>query len=354
MNPNIRGMAPYLPPARHSGYISLDANESPFDLPEAVREKFLRLIQKLVFNRYPDGPSTELRKAVGRKLGRPADWIVAGNGSDELIGCLMDALVAPRGLVVVPDPTFVMYERLANIRGLRVKKIPLNAQFDLTRDFLNPALLRKANLWFFAYPNNPTANCFSAKILREILERARGVVVIDEAYVDFSGKTFLPLLRKHPRLVILRTFSKALGIALGRVGLALAHPSITRLLHVVRLPYNLSGLGQILALTTLQARADIQRNIKTIITERAKLLAHLARSRHFDPCQTDANFILARCRTTSGPKKVFEFLRARGILVKTFGDARLRDHIRITVGRPAEMRRLAEALNQMENISWPS
>lgn len=349
MNPNIRGMTPYLPPQRKDGYITLDANESPFDLPETVRKKFLEKIRRLVFNRYPDGPSTELRKTIGKKLRLPPEWIVAGNGSDELIGCLMDALVPPGGAVVIPDPTFVMYERLARIRGARVVKLPLDSKFDLTRDALNPGLLRTADLWFFAYPNNPTANCFSADILTDILRRARGVVVIDEAYVDFSGKTFLPLLRKYPNLVILRTFSKALGIALGRVGLALAHPRITRLLHVVRLPYNLSGLGQALALITLDAEREIRANIKTILTERAKLLDRLARSPGFEACATDANFVLARA---DAPKKVFEFLRARGILIKMFTEDRLQSFVRITIGRPAEMRKLFAVLDQMEDTSW--
>lgn len=349
MNPNLRGMAPYLPPPRKDGFISLDANESPFDLPETVRKRFLDKIRNLVFNRYPDGPSTELRKAVGRRLGLPPDWIVAGNGSDELIGCLIDAFLPPSGTMVIPDPTFVMYERLAKIRGARIVKLPLDSNFDLSPAFMNSKLLKKANLWFFAYPNNPTSNCFSRDLLTKILRRARGVVVIDEAYVDFSGKTFFPLLRKFPNLVILRTFSKALGIALGRVGLALAHPQIANLLHVVRLPYNLSGLGQALALTTLESERAIQKNIRMILSERRKLIIKLAGSAHFRACHTDANFILAR---TGRPKKVFEFLRARGILIKMFTEPRLASYVRITVGRPAEMRKLGAALDEMEKSKW--
>ncbi|OGH55827.1 MAG: histidinol-phosphate transaminase [Candidatus Lindowbacteria bacterium RIFCSPLOWO2_12_FULL_62_27] len=344
-------MAPYLPPPRLGGgrVISLDANESPFDLPERVRQKFLGRIRRLVFNRYPDGPSTELRRAVGRRLGVPADWIVAGSGSDELIGCLIDAFVPRGGQVVVPDPTFVMYERLARIRGARVVQLPLNESFDLTDAFRNPKLLRGAALWFFAYPNNPTANCFSREILIDICRRAQGVVVVDEAYVDFSGKTFLPLLRRFPNLVILRTFSKALGIALGRVGLAIACPRLTRFLHVVRLPYNLSGLGQALALTTLSESGAIRKNIRTILSERQALLRRLAGWCSDAPslaaCRTDANFVLVRC---SAAKKLFEFLRARGILIKTFSETKLRSFVRITVGRPAEMRRLAKALGELE------
>lgn len=345
MNPAIRGMKPYLPPPRARGFISLDANESPFDLPPAVRWDFLNRIRHLVFNRYPDGPSTELRRAVGKVLRLPPEWIVAGNGSDELIGCLIDAMVPYRGTVVVPDPTFVMYERMARVRGVNVVKLPLDDRFDLTPAFLNPKLLKKADLWFFAYPNNPTANCFSRDILTAVLKRARGIVVVDEAYVDFSGKTFLPLLRKHPNLVILRTFSKALGIALGRVGLALAHPAVTELLHVVRLPYNLSGLGQSLALTTLRSRGQIRKNIQNVLSEREKLLVRLARSRRLEACRTDANFVLVRA---ARPKILFEFLRSRGILVKMFSEPRLKSYIRITVGRPKEMKRLFAALDTME------
>ncbi|MBI4177978.1 histidinol-phosphate transaminase [bacterium] len=349
MNPNLRGMRPYLPAPRLAGVISLDANESPFDLPGSIRKKFLRKIRTLVFNRYPDGPSTELRGAVGKRLGLRPDWIVAGNGSDELIGCLIDALVSPGETVVVPDPTFVMYERLARIRGARVVKLPLGEDFDLTERFLDRKLLNTARLWFFAYPNNPTANCFSEKILREILRRARGIVVIDEAYVDFSGRTFLPLLRKYPNLVILRTFSKALGIALGRVGLALAHPNVTSLLNVVRLPYNLSGLGQALAMTTLASDHALRKNIRTILAERDKLLRRLRSSPNLRPCRTDANFVLVRA---PNPKKLFEFLRARGILVKIFSEPRLASHVRITVGRPEEMRKLARSLDQLEKTRW--
>lgn len=348
-NPNIRGMSPYLPPPRLGRFISLDANESPFDLPSSIRKNFLRKIQNLVFNRYPDGPSTELRRAIGRKLNIPPDWIVAGNGSDELIGCLIDALVPAGGTVVVPDPTFVMYERLAKIRGARVVKLPLDRNFDLTAGLLDSNLLRTARLWFFAYPNNPTSNCFSRKILLTILRRARGVVVIDEAYVDFSGKTFLPMVRKYPNLVILRTFSKAIGIALGRVGLAIAHPRIANLLHVVRLPYNLSGVSQTLALTTLEAEREIRKNIKIILNERQKLIDRLSATQALRVYPTDANFVLARA---AHPKKVFEFLKARGILVKMFDTKRLRSFVRITVGRPAEMRKLRRAISEMEKTQW--
>ncbi len=353
MNPNIRGMTPYAPPARsgHGRAISLDANESPFDLPRRLRTRFIQKVRSLVFNRYPDGPSTELRSALSARLGLPADWIVAGSGSDELIGYLIDAVAPPGGTVVVPDPTFVMYERLAKIRGARVKKLPLDGQFDLDSGvFLNPRLLKTAALWFFAYPNNPTANCFSEIVLRQILRRAGGVVVIDEAYVDFSGKTFLPEVRRYPNLVILRTFSKALGIALGRVGLAIAHPRLTKLLNTVRLPYNLSGLSQALALTTLECEPDIEKNIRTILSEREKLLRRFAHSSLFSPCQTDANFILVR--VFGEAKKVFEFLRSRGILVKMFREPNLRSCIRITVGRPAEMNKLHAALDQLEKRKW--
>ena len=345
-------MTPYLPPPRADGLITLDANESPFDLPEAVRSAFLRRIRTLVFNRYPDGPSTELRTAVGQRVGLLPDWIVAGNGSDELIGLLIDAFVPHRGMVVVPDPTFVMYERLAKIRGARVVKIPLDERFDLSREFLNPKLLREASLWFFAYPNNPTANCFSKEILAKIINRARGVVVIDEAYVDFSGKTFLRAVRRKKNLVILRTFSKALGIALGRVGLAFAHPCLTRLLHVVRMPYNLSGLGQALALTTLASSTAIQKNIRMIRTERGKLVTRLTATESIlAPLPTDANFVLARVSPGHSPKKVFEFLRRRGILIKIFHEPRLERFVRITVGRPAEMQKLSAALDELERTS---
>lgn len=348
MSPNLRGLKPYLPPPRSARYVSLDANESPFDLPAVVRRKFIGRIRKLIFNRYPDGSSAELRQAVARRLRVSPDWIVAGNGSDELIGCLIDAFVAPGETMVIPDPTFVMYERMARIRGARVVKIPLDESFDLSSRFLDARLLRDAKLWFFAYPNNPTANCFSERLLLEILKKARGIVVVDEAYVDFSRKTFLPRLQRFPNLVILRTFSKALGIALGRVGLAIARPAVIDALNIVRLPYNLSGLGQALALTTMEAETMIRRNIEMVIRERDRLAIRLSKSRILDPCRADANFVLARVRRGSSAKNVFEFLRARGILVKIFHEPRLVPYVRITVGRPRDMRRLESALEKLE------
>jgi len=238
-----------------------------------------------------------------------------------------------------------MYEILAKVAGVEVRSASLTEDFDISVDKLiaelNPG---GTNLVFFSFPNNPTGNCFDRQGIIDILERDDTIVIVDEAYYEFSGKTFLPILNQYPNLVILRTFSKAYGLAGLRIGYMIAHPDIISEVHKVRLPYNLNSFSQKVALKLLEYSHQNAAQVSVILKERERIFQKLALLDHIHPFPTDANFVLFR--TEDNPlipfgkgdaDSLFEHLLTRGILIRTLNrPGLLRNCLRVTVGAPEE------------------
>jgi histidinol-phosphate aminotransferase len=260
-----------------------------------------------------------------------------------VIQLLLTACGHAAGTVLMPAPTFSMYRIAAQALDQRPVEVPLTQEWRLDMPRMLEAVAREQpGVIFIATPNNPTANCFPDAQVRELIEAAPGVIVIDEAYHPFSRQTFLPLLEAHPHLVILRTLSK-IGMAGLRVGIMVANPQLVQQINKVRAPYNLNAYSQGAAEAILQHWEGMAPYLQEIVRERERLREHLSRLPGLTVYPSDANFLLPRF--ASGGAKVWEALGAQGILVRRYGEsAGLKDCLRITVGTPIENDLLIAAL----------
>jgi len=346
VRPEIRALSAYAV-ARADGMIKLDAMESPFPLPEALRAKIGAAVAAVAVNRYPDGGATAVKSALRAALGLPETLgLVLGNGSDELIQIITSAVAKPGATMLSPDPSFVMYRRNALYAGMRFAGVPLEAGFALDTAAMLAAIEReRPALTFLAYPNNPTGNLFPASDVEQILLAAPGLVVVDEAYYAFADASFLPRVEEFPNLLVLRTVSKV-GMAGLRLGYAVAAPAWTEELDKVREPYNLNALTQAVAPILVAERALLAEQAALLKAERSRLHAALAALAGVVTYRTQTNFVLAR---VPDAPRWFAALRAAGILVKSLhGEHPLLEHcLRITVGAPAENDALIAALRNI-------
>lgn len=324
--------------------VRLDANENPFPLPAAFQESFIDALCGVPLNRYPELGSPSLIARYAQAWDLEKDMVLVGNGSDELIQILCASL-AP-ATVLIPAPTFVMYRIGSLNNGHRVVETPLNGEFDLDIDSMikqienhSPALI------FLSYPNNPTGNCFSGEKMEAILKKSSGLVVVDEAYGNFSGKSFLPLLKKYENLVILRTLSK-IGLAAMRIGFLIGRAPLVRELNKVRLPYNLNALSQAAACLYLDHKAEFMEQAAEIIGMREELFLALQQIRGIRPYRSDANFIFFSCLFNTD--QIYRRLIQGGVLIKNFGATRaLKNCMRVTVGRREENQAFLGAMRQI-------
>jgi len=332
--------------AQENNLIRLDANESPYDLPLSLREEICKRLSSYAFNRYPDDLASELREAVAQYTGVPVDGIIAGNGSDELILNLALA-VGGGGRVVISTPTFSMYRINSLIAGAVPVEAPRRSSgFDLDSDSLcRVVAAEKAKLVFLCSPNNPTGNSIPVDQMAAILEASQALVVVDEAYIDFGGSTSLPLLRKYPNLVILRTFSKAFGLAGLRVGYLLGNPEVVRELLRVKQPFNLNTYCQVAACIALAYREEFENIVETIRRRREKLFRELASLPGITVFPSEANFLLFRTELPAGD--VFKLLLQNGILIRNLHSPGLENCLRVTVGREEEN---VEFIQQMKKL----
>ena len=325
--------------------IKLDANENPYPLQPSLQEKLFARMKDMALNRYPDPGAPALRKRYGAVCGVDENWVMTGNGSDELIQVLCASLARPGAKLLIPTPTFVMYRIIGLNCGLDVMECPLDDAFDLDLPvMLNKIAAESPALIFLSYPNSPTGNCFSEERIRAILEASPGLVVVDEAYCNFSGKTFLPQLKRFQNLVILRTLSKV-GYAALRIGFLLGAPALLQELNKVRLPYNLNSLSQAAAGFFLDEEPAFLEQIDRVVEERKKLFAALQNIDGIDPYPSVANFIFFSC--ARNVNHVYEQLLRKGILVKPFVFPWIsQQFIRVTVGSREENEAFIEALKR--------
>jgi histidinol-phosphate aminotransferase len=342
VRPAVRGLAAYHIDET-TVRVKLDAMENPFLLPDSIRKEIGKAAQQAAINRYPDPSAKKLKQAIARYWKLNTERMLLGNGSDELIQAIILAFGGP---VLAPSPSFAMYEISALALSQRVVTVPLTNEFDLDADAIIKAANRtKAKIIFLACPNNPTGNRFSDAAVRNILEKTNTVVVIDEAYFSFSEKTFLPFVKKHPNMIILRTLSK-IGLAGLRIGVLTASKEIIGELNKIRLPYNINTLSQAAALVALKHTSTLNKQISLLISERRKLYNALLRTSGVTPFPTETNFILMWIEKNA--TKVFQSLKKRGVLVKNLDrPGPLKGCLRVTIGTPAENR---EFLKELKNI----
>ena len=338
----------------------LDTNECPYDLPEELKQKLAWTYQhEIETNRYPDGSHFPLKIAIANYINEiisnseafvNPEQISVGNGSDELIRSILIATcLGGEGSILVANPTFSMYGIIAQTLGISVVSIgrdkdtfemDLNAAKTAIETTQNPPI----RVVFVVHPNSPTANALTDNELdwlRQLPEQI--LVVIDEAYFEFSQTSVVEELKQHPNWVILRTFSKAFRLASLRVGYAIAHPELITALEKVRLPYNLPSFTQTAALLALNNRQDLLTVIPEILAERTNLINALTENKQLKIWRSDANFIYIRLtdeqNSDQALKQIMQQLKTKGTLVRHTGGG-----LRITVGRPEENQRTIERL----------
>ena len=324
----------------------MDANESPFSLSPLLRKKLFEEIKKVSLNRYPEPGAPLIRKRFAEHYGVADNMIMIGNGSDELIQILCAALVNSSSVVMVPVPTFVMYKIIASTSGHRVAEVPLGAAFDLDLPAMLNRIAKDAPvLTFLSYPNSPTSNCFSEKSVAAIVEASKGIVVVDEAYGSFAGKTLLPLLNKYDNLVILKTLSKV-GLAAIRIGFLIGSPTLIRELDKVRLPYNINTLSQVAAGFYLDHIDTFLGQTRDILAGREELLRALGKIKGVHTYPSDANFIFFSCDFDTD--NIYSALAQEGILIKNLNSPGvLKNCMRVTVGNREENQEFLKVLKKI-------
>lgn len=348
----------------------LDTNECPYDLPEELKKKLAWTYQQLIeTNRYPDGGHAALKEAIAQyvnesitipplggvalpKTAITADNISVGNGSDELIRSLLIATcLGGTGSIFVANPTFSMYGIIAQTLGIPVVSAQRKEEnFEIDIEAAKKAIAQNQNppvrAVFVVHPNSPTANALTPDEI-EWLESLPSeiLVVIDEAYFEFSQNTLADQLHHHPNWIILRTFSKAFRLASMRVGYAIAHPELAAALEKIRLPYNLPSFCQVAAEFALAQRQLLLAVIPEIISERAKLIAALTQYQKLQIWPSAANFVYLRVKAGEGEspqqehQQIMQHLKERGTLIRHTGGG-----LRITVGSPEENQRTVDRI----------
>jgi histidinol-phosphate aminotransferase len=326
--------------------VILDANESPYPPPPALAGRLRKIMGEVAFNRYPDMDAGSLRRAIAKMEGVDETEILLGNGSDEIISFLIQATLDPGGWILTPSPTFSMYKHTAYCLNVETAEIPLldDWSLDVART-LEVIENKKPGVIFLASPNNPTANCVSPSALSAIIKAAPGIVVVDEAYVDFADSSVGPLFRAQPNVVVLKTLSKA-GFAALRLGYMMADRRLVNEVNKTRLPYNINSLTQALATEVVNSWGELLPLFGEIKKERARISTALSSIPFMEPYPSQANFILAR--VTQDAQAVFNSLLKNGVRVRWFkGSARLGDFFRITIGSPTENDRFINSLKSM-------
>jgi histidinol-phosphate aminotransferase len=338
VRPNIRSLKPYSSArSEFSGVASvfLDANENSFGSP---------LTQW--YNRYPDPLQWELKKKIAGIKNVPAEQMLLGNGSDECIDLLIRAFCEPAlDAVLICPPTYGMYEVYAHINNVAVQEVPLLPDFQLDLEGIESAITAQTKIIFICSPNNPTGNSMERADIEVILNNFDGLVVLDEAYINYSrSRSFTSELKDYPNLVVLQTFSKAWGLAALRLGITYASAGIIDVLNKIKPPYNINAATQDLALKALDNLDDVNAMIKETVAERSTLIEKLAGVPGVQKIfPTDANFVLVRIADAT---KVYEYLRDKGVIVRNRSNVLLCDDcLRITVGTPEQNQQLITLLN---------
>jgi histidinol-phosphate aminotransferase len=331
----VRAISAYhVPDSR--GFIKLDAMENPYGLPAGLDAEIGALAAGASLNRYPDPGAAALKAALRKAMSVPDGMdLLLGNGSDELIQILALAVNRPGAVLMSVEPSFVMFRLVAAYTGIRYVGVPLAPDFSLDAQRLLAAVRdHSPALTFIAYPNNPTGNLFDADAIHALIEASPGLVVVDEAYHAFAGKSFLPELARYPNLAIMRTLSK-LGLAGLRLGLLIGPPEWLSELDKLRLPYNVNVLTQRIAARVLERPDVLDEQAAAIRAERGKLIAALQSMPGVRAFPSDANFVLFQVPRADA---VFTGLKARGILIKNVSGSHpsLTDCLRVTVGTPQE------------------
>ena len=325
-------------------YTKLNTNENPYPPPEAIFEALKAELSQL--RRYPDPVSTQLRKAAAQYFDLSINQVMAGNGSDDILNIALRTFVNPGESVAFLDLTYSLYQTIAQVHGASIVHIPTNNKFALDQPIDCP----EAKLIFLASPNPPMGQHIDRALLEKTCALAKGVVLIDEAYADFSDDNHLDFLEQFDNVIISRTMSKSYSLAGMRVGFGLSSVAIIEQMDKVRDSYNLDRLAQFLACECFKHQDYFQEVWRKVRQTRERLTDAL-RELEFEVLESEGNFVFAAPRWI-GAAELYEQLKARKVLVRYFKQQRIADYVRITVGTDEETDKLLAAIaeiHKMEN-----
>ncbi len=343
IRPEIQALAAYHIPDS-ADTIKLDAMENPYQWPDDLTNEWLKVIRNVELNRYPDPGARVLKEHLRESMEVPAESeILLGNGSDELIQMIMMAMSGKDKVVLSVEPGFVMYKMIATFMDMPYIAMPLEEDFSIDEvSFLAAIKDHQPAVIFLAYPNNPTSNLFDEQTIRNIIDAAPGVVVVDEAYHAFAEKSFMPMLSEYDNLLVMRTVSK-MGLAGLRLGLLAGKAEWLNEFDKVRLPYNINILTQASAEFAIKNRQVLDQQTQQICVDRELLFNALSQIKNITAYPSQANFILVRVQQGKADS-IFNTLKEQGILIKNLNPAGglLADCLRITVGTAEENKRFLE------------
>ncbi|MGP1387484.1 MAG: histidinol-phosphate transaminase [Thainema sp.] len=341
--PNVAAMTGYVPgeqPKPGTSIIKLNTNENPYP-PSPKALDVLHHLDSEWLRRYPDPYANAFRQAVQEALGVPSDWVIVGNGSDEILNVVIRACAEGNRTVAYPMPTYVLYRTLAEIQPAQAVEIPYGDGFELPIDAL---IAEDAAVTFIATPNSPSGHVVPNEQLRRLAANLSGVLVIDEAYVDFADETALPLIREFDNVIVIRTLSKGYSLAGLRLGFGMAQPSLLSGLFKVKDSYNIDAIATLVGSAAMRDQEYKNACAEQVKVSRAELFDAL-QALGFDVLPSQTNFLLAR-PPAGNAAEIQQFLKDQGLLVRYFKQPGLDDKLRITVGTDEQNQRLLALLRQ--------
>ncbi len=347
IKPAVRALRGYTL-APHRASLKVNQNENPWDAPARIKEEVLSRFNARKWSRYPEFVPADLLERLAAFAGWKPDGVLAGNGSNELIQASLMVTMAPGKRVLISEPTFLLYQQIATVLGGEVASVPLarSLQYD-TEALLKAVEDRQPDVTIICSPNNPTGCVIDDDALRALLRTSRGLVIVDEAYHEFSEHSVVPLLHDHENLIVLRTFSKAMAFAALRLGYLLASPALTSEIRKAVLPYSVNLFAQIAAEVAMDHyESELRPLVKQIIGERDRLFAELSRVEGLMPVPSKGNFMVVK--SADDPRRIFTDLLEHDILVRDVSSyPMLRDYFRFSFGTPQENDQILKAIREI-------
>jgi len=325
--------------------IKLNQNESPYDVPEVLKKEILDRLSKTEWNRYCENRPSRLIKTISDFTKFPEEGIVAGNASNEIIQAVFAGFCREGDKIVVISPGFSVYPRLAQIYEMEVVSVPLLTNFEFDVPGIVEAA-KEVKMVILPSPNNPTGTSISIDDVIQITENIKGIFVLDEAYIEFHKKSAQEYINKYENLVIIRTFSKAFSLAGLRLGYLLAQPHITKELEKAKLPFSVGIFQQIAGEVLMKNYHIIKKNVDAINDERNKLIEQVSSLSKVQPIPSSANFFIFSVDGFDA-KQAYDYFYKNGILLRHFGETRLKDYLRVTIGKPEENDKFMAVLKKL-------
>lgn len=347
LNPSLRDIAVYRVEGGQEAEIKLNQNESPFDLPQWLKKSVLDEFLKEPWNRYPDILPFRAMSAYAEFLGVSRDSVIMSNGSNEMLYTIFLACLSPGRKVLIPEPSFSLYGKIARLLHAEVIGVPMFPDLGFDVDsIIRRATEAEVDCIVLSVPNNPTGKSLALGDVRRIIEESEAIVLVDEAYIEFSGESSaLSLVREFPNLIVLRTMSKALSLAGMRIGFAIADPVLLAEIAKPKIPFSSSRLAEITLLHLLKHYSLVTDAVSYILDERDRVYAEITKLSGLEVFTSDTNFLVIRVPDAA---EVFATLRGSGILVRNVSGYRLMENcLRFNIGLREENDRLLLRLNAM-------